>query len=104
MAYAMTRYFFASRLEVGDEAQSNDFSQAAYMREVRLRNAEQIAACNGYGRQHMVVSAAFYALLKMSGNPRLIFACTIGGTNEGGCLLGKCISTRVTTAFILAGL
>ncbi len=41
------RFFIAERRDTAD----NGFSQPVYMREVRLRYAEQMAHANGYGRK-----------------------------------------------------
>lgn len=58
-AYATTRYFFDGRAETNIETHGNDFSQTSYMRDVRIRNTEQIAAMNGHGRRAMVSKAMY---------------------------------------------
>ncbi|EME82789.1 uncharacterized protein MYCFIDRAFT_174330 [Pseudocercospora fijiensis CIRAD86] len=51
IGYATTRYFFGNTSN--NDGPTDEFNQAAYMREVRLRNVEQIGAINGYGHRHM---------------------------------------------------
>ena len=48
LGYAITHRFFPpEKKELGD----GEFSQAQYMREVRLRYAEQMANSNGFARR-----------------------------------------------------
>ena len=51
LGYATTHFFF--RQESGENAANagNEFSQAQYMREVRLRNAEGLAKANGFPKR-----------------------------------------------------
>lgn len=52
MLYAIWHRF---NPEPSKQAVGNGFSQAQYMREVRLRYAEQLANSNGYGKRWSVV-------------------------------------------------
>lgn len=54
IGYASTRYFFGREPQQVSGDAGNDLTQAVYMREVRLRNTELIAATNGYGRRDLV--------------------------------------------------
>ncbi|KAF7195864.1 hypothetical protein HII31_02744 [Pseudocercospora fuligena] len=56
IGYATTRYFFSNTSS--SDGPTDEFNQAAYMREVRLRNVEQIGAMNGYGHRHMARARA----------------------------------------------
>lgn len=61
IGYATTRYF-VGRVPDGDtEGPGSDFNQANYMREVRLRNSEQLAGINGY-KPHRLVRISFLLL------------------------------------------
>lgn len=52
--YAITRFFLRSAPQGHVDGANGEFSQAAYMRDVRLRNQDAIAAVIGLGRQDMV--------------------------------------------------
>ncbi|KXT05695.1 hypothetical protein AC578_5634 [Pseudocercospora eumusae] len=66
IGYATTRYFFSNTSN--SDGPTDEFNQAAYMREVRLRNVEQIGAMNGYGHRHM---ASFLTLKEGIADPFL---------------------------------
>lgn len=56
--YAVTRFFFSDPPRQNGVDANGEFSQAAYMREVRLRNQDNVAAVMGFGRQDIVCSLA----------------------------------------------
>lgn len=51
IGYATSSFFVGRRREDDNDASHNDFSQAEYMREVRLRNQSDLQAMYGYGRR-----------------------------------------------------
>lgn len=63
IGYATTRYF-VGRVPDGDcETPGSDFNQASYMRDVRLRNSEQLAGINGYRPRDLVCIASLLVVL-----------------------------------------
>lgn len=52
--YAITRFYFKDPPSKNADGGEGDFNQAAYMREVRLRNQDTIAAVMGLGRRDLV--------------------------------------------------
>lgn len=51
IGYAIHNFFFKPGADDNKAGVGDEFSQAQYMREVRLRYAEQMAGSNGYGRR-----------------------------------------------------
>ncbi|KAK4503592.1 hypothetical protein PRZ48_004507 [Zasmidium cellare] len=49
--YAITRFYFTDPPRQNVDGANGEFSQAAYMRDVRLRNQDGIAAVMGLGRR-----------------------------------------------------
>jgi hypothetical protein len=80
IGYATTRYF-VGRVPDGDtEGPGSDFNQAKYMREVRLRNSEQLAGMN--------VQTTSFGMYIISTTVVLQLRMCFVGTSEECCGLG----------------